>query len=62
LAAGYDPKARLHTSYTLMTPRPRLSLAKELYLIRPQRELFGLVQTIAAVATRLRAEAKATAG
>jgi hypothetical protein len=62
LAAGYDPKARLHTSYTLMTPLPRLSLAKELYLIRPQRELLGLVHAIEAVAARLRAETKATAG
>jgi hypothetical protein len=61
LAAGYDPKARLHTSYTLMTPRPRLSLAKELYLIRPQRELFGLVHAIDAVAASLHAETKATA-
>jgi hypothetical protein len=61
LAAGYDPKARLHTSYTLMTPRPRLSLAEELYLIRPQRELFGLVKAIDAVAASLRTETKATA-
>jgi hypothetical protein len=56
--AGYDPKARLHTRYELMTPTPRLSLATELYLIRPQRELPSLVAAIETAAGHLRAEAR----
>jgi hypothetical protein len=41
--AGYDPAARLHTRYTLMTREPRLSLAGEIYLIRPMREFTDFV-------------------
>jgi hypothetical protein len=56
--AGYDPKARLHTRYTLMTPTPRLSFARELYLIRPQRELPALVTAIDAIGRQLRPQAR----
>jgi hypothetical protein len=60
--AGYDRQARLHTRYGLMMPTPRLSLATELYLIRPQRELPALVAAIEAAAGRLRAEARRRLG
>ncbi len=54
--AGYDPLARLHTRYTLMTRSPRLSLADELYLIRPRRELAAFVAMLGDMVSTLSAE------
>ncbi len=59
--AGYDPAARFHTSYTGMTTEPRLSLAQELYLIRPRVELRGFVDALAAMIQSLTDEASASA-
>jgi hypothetical protein len=56
LQAGYDPAARLHTRYTLMTQAPRLSLASELYLIRPRRELGAFVIALGEIVEALRRE------
>jgi hypothetical protein len=56
LEAGYDPAARLHTRYTLMTQAPRLSLATELYLIRPRRELAAFVTALGEMVEALRRE------
>ena len=47
ITAGYDPKARLHTPYNLMTPMLRISLMTEIYLIRPRRELTGFIAALA---------------
>jgi hypothetical protein len=42
IAAGHDPAAWLHTSYSLMTRQHRISAAEEIYLLRPRRELPAL--------------------
>ena len=45
--AGYDPKHRLTTGYTDIGRKPRYSLAEEIYLIRPKRELQRLLDAVA---------------
>jgi hypothetical protein len=42
--AGLDPQGQLHTRYTLMTRRDRISRAEEIYLFRPQADLATLVR------------------
>ena len=44
--AGYDPQHRLTTEYTDIGRKPRYSLAEEIYLIRPKRELQGLLDAV----------------
>jgi hypothetical protein len=46
VAAGRDPAAWLHTSYSLMTEKHRISAAEEIYLLRPRRELPALVTAL----------------
>ncbi len=45
--AGYDPPHRLTTVYTDIGREPRYSLAEEIYLIRPKRELQALLDAVA---------------
>ena len=45
--AGYDPNHRLTTAYTDIGREPRYSLAEEIYLIRPKREMQGLLDAVA---------------
>ena len=45
--AGYDPRHRLTTAYTDIGREPRYSLAEEIYLIRPKRELQRLLDAVA---------------
>ncbi len=45
--AGLDPRLRLHTAYTDIG-RTRYSLAEEVYLLRPKREMAKLLQALAA--------------
>jgi hypothetical protein len=47
LATGHDPNLRLHTAYTNIGRAPRYSLAEEVYLLRPKREMPQLLQTLA---------------
>jgi hypothetical protein len=44
--AGYDPRHRLTTAYAEIGTQPRYSLAEEIYLVRPKRELQGLLDAI----------------
>jgi hypothetical protein len=46
--AGYNTSHRLTTAYTDIGPEPRYSLAEEIYLIRPKRELQALLDAMAA--------------
>ena len=47
--AGYDPACRLHSSYSLMTPENRISLAHELYILKQRRELGTFVKALGAL-------------
>jgi hypothetical protein len=55
IAAGRDPAAWLHTSYSLMTEMYRISAAEELYLLRPRRELPALVTALGGLLSDLKA-------
>ncbi len=57
--AKYDPAARMHTRYTLMTSVPRVSLATEIYLIRPRAEFAAYVGLLGRLVRSLTADAKA---
>jgi hypothetical protein len=46
--AGYHPRHRLTTAYTDIGIQLRYSLAEEIYLIRPKRELQALLDAVAA--------------
>jgi hypothetical protein len=46
IATGRDPAAWLHTSYSLMTEKHRISAAEEIYLLRPRRELPALITAL----------------
>jgi hypothetical protein len=54
IAAGRDPESWLHTSYTLMTEKQRISPVAEIYLFRPRRELPDLVSALGALLESLR--------
>jgi hypothetical protein len=54
IAAGRDPDSWLHTSYTLMTEKQRISPVAEIYLFRPRRELPELVVALGALLKSLR--------
>jgi hypothetical protein len=54
IAAGRDPESWLHTSYSLMTEKQRISPVAEIYLFRPRRELPELVMALGALLKRLR--------
>jgi hypothetical protein len=54
IAAGRDPESWLHTSYTLMTEKQRISPVAEIYLFRPRRELPELVVALGALLKSLR--------
>jgi hypothetical protein len=54
IAAGRDPDSWLHTSYTLMTEKQRISPVAEIYLFRPRRELPELVSALGALLESLR--------
>jgi hypothetical protein len=54
IAAGRDPDSWLHTSYTLMTEKQRISPVSEVYLFRPRRELPELVTALGALLESLR--------
>jgi hypothetical protein len=45
--AGHDPRLRLHTAYSDIGRSPRYSLAEEVYLIRPKREMAKLIKALA---------------
>jgi hypothetical protein len=47
LGAGYNPRHLLTTGYTDIGREPRYSLAEEIYLIRPKRELQALLDAVA---------------
>jgi hypothetical protein len=54
-AAGRDPGAWLHTSYSLMTREHRISAAEEIYLLRPRRELPALIAALGGLLKGLKA-------
>jgi hypothetical protein len=54
IAAGRDPGSWLHTSYTLMTEKQRISPVAEIYLFRPRRELPELVAALGALLESMR--------
>jgi hypothetical protein len=54
IAAGRDPESWLHTSYSLMTEKQRISPVAEIYLFRPRRELSKLVAELGALLGSLR--------
>jgi hypothetical protein len=54
IAAGRDPDSWLHTSYSLMTTKQRISPVAEIYLFRPRRELPELVTALGALLESLR--------
>jgi hypothetical protein len=56
IAAGRDPDSWLHTSYSLMTEKQRISPVAEIYLFRPRRELPELVMALGALLESLRNE------
>jgi hypothetical protein len=56
IAAGRDPNSWLHTSYTLMTEKQRISPVAEIYLFRPRRELPELVAALGVLLESLRNE------
>jgi hypothetical protein len=56
MAAGRDPEAWLHTSYSLMTQKHRISAAEEIYLFRPRRELPALVIALGKLLKGLKAK------
>lgn len=51
-AAGFDPDGRLMTTYDLIGA-PRRSVASELYLVRPSREMPALVAALAELMARM---------
>jgi hypothetical protein len=55
IAAGRNPAAWLHTSYSLMTQKYRISAAEELYLLRPRRELPALIIALGRLLSDLKA-------
>lgn len=57
--AGHAGRISLFTPYTLMTEEVRLSRTEELYLLRPRRELKGLVALLKTLIERLEAQARA---